>query len=410
MLYHLYELNHAAISPMREAARLGRAFWSNPANPTAGTQWGRAMAASCEIFERLLRRYGRPEWGIDHVMIEDDPVAVSIEEVWRKPFCRLLRFDRQGAEGLSEERRTRLLLVAPMSGHYATLLRGTVRDMLPHADIHVTDWADAREVPLAAGRFDLDDYVEYLIDMLHALGPKTHVMAVCQPSVPALAAAAVMSEAMDPCRPASLTLLGGPVDTRINPTAVNLTAKARGLEWFRRNVICKAPFPNPGFMRDVYPGFLQLSGFLAMNMGRHAAAHRELFRDLVAGDGDSAEKHREFYDEYLAVMDLTAEFFLQTLQTVFIDHDMPCGRFTHRGSRIDLAAIRDIALFTVEGERDDISGIGQTKAAHDICPNIPASMRGHHLQAGAGHYGIFNGRRFRTEIAPKILAFMRENA
>jgi len=293
-----------------------------------------------------------------------------------------------------------------MSGHYPSLLRGTVEAFLPNHDVYITDWVDARMVPLAEGPFDLDDYIDYLISMLHRLGGDTHVVAVCQPSVPVLAAAALMEADQDPCVPISMVLMGGPIDTRINPTAVNALAEQRGLDWFRTHVITKVPFPNPGFMRDVYPGFLQLNGFVSMNLDRHIEAHKQLFLNLVRGDGDSAQKHKEFYDEYLAVMDLAAEFYLQTVDTVFVRHALPKGEMYHRGRRVEPAAIKRVALFTIEGEHDDISGIGQTEAAHRLCVNIPPDRQAHWLQPGVGHYGVFNGSRFRAEIAPRISDFV----
>jgi poly(3-hydroxybutyrate) depolymerase len=278
--------------------------------------------------------------------------------------------------------------------------------MLPNHDVYITEWVDARMVPVAEGRFDLDDYIDYLISMLHLLREKTHVMAVCQPSVPVLAAVARMEAEDDPCVPLSMILMGGPIDTRIHPTAVNRLAETRGTEWFRRHVITKVPLPHPGIMRDVYPGFLQLSGFVSMNLERHIEAHKNLFSRLVEGDGDSAQKHKEFYDEYLAVMDLTAEYYLQTVDTVFVRHALPRGEMTHRGKLVDTAKIRRVALMTVEGEHDDISGVGQTEAAHALCSNIPADRKVHYLQPKVGHYGVFNGSRFCSEIVPRINDFI----
>jgi poly(3-hydroxybutyrate) depolymerase len=301
-------------------------------------------------------------------------------------------------------------VVAPMSGHYATLLRGTVETFLPTHQVFITDWADARMVPLVAGRFDLDDYIDYLMGMFRALGPDLHVMAVCQPSVPVMAAIARMEAENDPLTPRSMILMGGPVDTRRSPTAVNELAEKRGIEWFERNCIVKVPPAHPGFWRDVYPGFLQLSGFMAMNMDRHLSAHYEMYKHLVQGDGDSAEKHREFYDEYLAVMDLTAEFYLQTVETVFVNHSLPKGEMLHRGKPVDLVAIRRCAIMAVEGEKDDISGIGQTLAALDLTPNLSSDKKAYHLQPKVGHYGVFNGSRFRAEIAPRIADFIRNNS
>jgi poly(3-hydroxybutyrate) depolymerase len=324
--------------------------------------------------------------------------------VWERPFCRLLHFER-ALHHAPRRPQPKLLIVAPMSGHYATLLRGTVEAFLPNHDVYITEWVDARMVPVADGRFDLDDYIDYVISMLHALGGNTHVVAVCQPSVPVLAAVARMEAEGDAYVPLTMTLMGGPIDTREHPTVVNKLAEERGIDWFRRHVISKVPFPHPGFMRDVYPGFVQLNGFMTMNLDRHLEAHRNLFRHLVTGDGDSATKHREFYDEYLAVMDLSAEFYLQTVETVFIRHDLPLGRMTHRGKPVDLSQIRRVALLTIEGEYDDISGVGQTQAAHGLCVNIPAESKMHYLQPGVGHYGVFNGSRFRSEIAPRISDF-----
>jgi poly(3-hydroxybutyrate) depolymerase len=403
MFYQLYEMNHAALQPARAYADAIRLFYSNPLNPFSHTHVGRSVAALAELFERSTRRYGKPEFGLKTTTVDWKSVAVTEKIVWKRPFGNLIHFERDLPAGRRPDRK--LLIVAPMSGHYATLLRGTVETMLPHAEVHITDWVDARMVPVTDGRFDLDDYIDYLIDIFHTLGPDTHVMAVCQPSVPVLAAVAIMEARGDRLVPATMTLMGGPIDTRRNPTAVNQLAEERGIGWFRDNVIMQVPWPAPGFMRDVYPGFLQLSGFMSMNLDRHIIAHKDFFMHLVKDDGDSAEKHRDFYDEYLAVMDLTAEFYLQTVETVFVRHALPKGEMMHRGEKVDPAAIRNVALLTVEGENDDISGVGQTQAAHDICVNIPGEMRAHYLQPKVGHYGVFNGSRFRADIAPRILDF-----
>ncbi|MDQ6434223.1 polyhydroxyalkanoate depolymerase [Mesorhizobium sp. LHD-90] len=404
MYYQMYEMNHAAMQPYRAYADAVRLFYSNPVNPLSQTPFGRSVAAMAELFERTTRRYGKPSFNIDKTVVDWKQVAVAEKVVWSRPFCNLIHFVRD----LPARRRSdpKLLIVAPMSGHYATLLRGTVDAMLPHADVYITDWADARMVPVTAGRFDLDDYIDYVVDMLHLLGPDTHVMAVCQPSVPVLAAAALMEARGDRFAPSTMTLMGGPIDTRRNPTAVNLLAQEKSIDWFRDNVIMPVPWPAPGMMRDVYPGFLQLSGFMSMNLDRHITAHKQFFMHLVKNDGDSAEKHRDFYDEYLAVMDLTAEFYLQTVETVFVRHALPKGEMTHRGTPVDPAAIRNVALLTIEGENDDISGLGQTQAAHDLCVNIPNDMRAHYMQPAVGHYGVFNGSRFRAEILPRIVDFM----
>jgi poly(3-hydroxybutyrate) depolymerase len=404
-MYWLYEMGQAALNPSRAVADVTRLFFKNPANPFAHTTYGKSIAAAAEVFERSTRRYRRPEWGIDRVTVGAEHVPVHVTTAWERPFCRLLHFERAFARA-PRRPQPKLLIVAPMSGHYPTLLRGTVETFLPNHDVYITEWADARMVPLAEGRFDLDDYIDYVISMLHALGGDVHVVAVCQPSVPVMAAVSLMEADKDPYVPHSMVLMGGPIDTRINSNAVNKLAENRGIDWFRNHVITKVPFPHPGFMRDVYPGFLQLHGFMSMNLDRHLEAHRNLFKHLVQGDGDSAQKHREFYDEYLAVMDLAAEFYLQTVDTVFIRHALPKGEMTHRGRRIDPSQIKRVALLTVEGEHDDISAVGQTEASHVLCSNIPADDKAHYLQPGVGHYGVFNGSRFRSEIAPRISDFV----
>ncbi|QND51270.1 polyhydroxyalkanoate depolymerase [Phyllobacterium sp. 628] len=408
MFYQLYELNHAALQPYRALADATKLFYDHPLNPFSQTIIGRSITAGCELFERTTRAYAKPAFGLPTTIVDGDEVEIREKIVWSKPFCNVIHFKRslpakRGAD-------PKILVVAPMSGHYATLLRGTVEALLPHAEVYITDWVDARSVPLTAGRFDLDDYVDYVIEMFHALGEDTHVVAVCQPSVPVLAAVSVMEANGDRFAPSSMTLMGGPIDTRKNPTAVNILAEEKGIKWFRDNVIMSVPWPHAGFMREVYPGFLQLSGFMSMNLDRHITAHKEFFTHLVQEDGDSADKHREFYDEYLAVMDLTAEFYLQTVDTVFVRQSLPKGEMTHRGKLVDPSAIRNVALLTVEGENDDISGVGQTKAAQTLCVNIPDAMRMHHLQAKVGHYGVFNGSRFRAEIAPRIVQFVNDHA
>ncbi len=407
MFYQLYEMNHAAMVPVRAAADAARLFFANPLNPFAETELGRTMAASLEVFERMTRRYGKPAFGLPETVVDGAPVAVTEEVIWAKPFCNLLRFNRDLPKGRAPD--PKILIVAPMSGHYATLLRGTVEALLPHAEVYIADWIDARMVPVDQGHFDLNDYIDYVIDMLHVIGPGAHVIGVCQPSVPVLAAVAVMEVRQDEAIPASMVLMGGPIDTRINPTAVNKLAKEHPLEWFQENVIMTVPWPQPGFMRRVYPGFLQLSGFMSMNLDRHVTAHQDFYEHLVKNDGESAEKHREFYDEYLAVMDLTEEFYLQTVDVVFMKHSLPMGQMMHRSVHVDTTSIRNVALLTIEGENDDISGLGQTQAAQTICPNIPDSMRLHYIQPDVGHYGVFNGSRFRQEIAPRIVEFARSH-
>jgi poly(3-hydroxybutyrate) depolymerase len=405
VLYHLYELNQAALSPARAAADAYRLLFRNPLNPASYTALGRGAAAALELFERTTRRYRKPVWGIDQTEVKGRKVAVRERILISKPFCNLVHFERE----VSAWRRyqdPKLLVVAPMAGHFSTLLRGTVRDLLPHYDVYVTEWQDARYVPRGAGPFDLDVYIDYIIEFIRLFRGNVHVMAVCQPTVPVFAAVALMEAMGDRAVPRSMILMAGPIDARENPTAVNRFAEGRTVEWFQRNVITQVPWPYPGVMRMVYPGFLQLSGFMGMNFDRHVTAHRDLFHNLIKGDGDSADKHREFYDEFLAVMDLTAEYYLQTIETVFLEHRLPKGQMVHRNRLVDPSKIQKVALMTVEGEKDDISGIGQTFAAHILCTNLADTLRAHHLQPGVGHYGVFNGSRFRAEIAPKIRTFI----
>jgi poly(3-hydroxybutyrate) depolymerase len=405
MLYQIYEFNHAFLAPWRTAAAYWEFFLSSPFNPLAATQSGKQLSASLRMFRQLTKRFSKPSFNLEETVIDGRRVAIEEEEVLQKTFCTLLRFRRLGAEEITANQ-PKLLMVAPMSGHYATLLRGTVRAMLPFYDIYVTGWSDARDVPLMQGRFGLDEYIDYVIEILQYIGPEVHVMAVCQPAVPVLAAAALMAEDKDPMRPRSLTLMGGPIDTRINPTEVNLFAKQHSLTWFKKTLISQVPFPYAGFMRPVYPGFVQLSGFLGMNFNRHVRAHWDYFRHLVAGDGDSIDAHKKFYDEYLAVMDMTAEFYLDCVHRVFHEHLLPRGLFMHRERPVRPQAIEDIPILTVEGEHDDISGIGQTQAAHSLCRNLPAEFHDHYLAIDVGHYGVFNGSRWRDKTAPRVRNFI----
>lgn len=406
MHYYAYEFAHAVLSPMRIGVNGIRSMLDMPFNPITNTPFGRHLAAACEVFENVTRRYGKPEFGLKSTRVNGVEVPVREHIVAATPFCNLLHFERDTRK-IGARYDPKVLLVAPMSGHYATLLRGTVKAMLPDHETYITDWVDAREIPLAMGRFDLDDFIDHVIDFIRVLGPDTHVIAVCQPAVPVLAAVAHMANIDDPYQPASMTLMGGPIDTRRNPTAVNCLAEGRSLNWFEHNVISTVPPPHPGFMRPVYPGFLQLTGFMTMNLERHMNAHVDLFNNLVKGDCDPVKQHQDFYEEYLAVMDLTAEFYLQTVKTVFQDHALPKGEMMHRGTLVDCSAIRDTALMTVEGEKDDVCGLGQTEAAHDLCTNIPEDQKVHYVQEGVGHYGVFNGTRWRTEIQPRIREFIR---
>lgn len=409
MLYAMNEYGYYAATPMRAAARSARDFWRSPLNPAANTALGRTLYAATDLFSNVTRRYGKPEWGIDKTVVNGVEVRVRQTTVWQSPWCKLIQFDRD----MGDMRRAgrleydpAVLIVAPLSGHYATLLRGTVEAFLPDHAVFVTDWSNARDVPMMEGRFDFHDYIDQIRDMIRAVGGRPHVVAVCQPGPPVLAACALMSEDKEPGRPASMTFMGSPIDARLAPTAPNKLAEERPFAWFASNMIYTVPSPYPGMMRRVYPGFVQLYSFMSMNKERHQAAHSRYFQNLVKGDGDAAEKHLEFYDEYLSVLDLSEEFYLQTIDIVFQRHLLPQGLLEHRGRKVDLAAITDIALMTVEGELDDISGVGQTQAAHGLTPNIPDGLKELYVQPKVGHYGVFNGRRFAEEIYPRIRRFV----
>ncbi len=412
MLYHIYEMNHAVIAPLRAVADLNQMIFRSPLNPMSYTVMGRTIAAASDVFESTTRRYGKPRFGLDETTVEGKPVAITEHVVWRRTFCQLKHFRRDPqqlaeARGGASEPDPKVLIVAPLSGHYATLLRGTVEAMLPEHEVYITDWRDARMVPASRGSFDLNDYIDYLIEMIQHLGRDVHVLGVCQPGPAVLAAASVMGENDDPAAPASMVLMGSPIDTRKSPTEPNILAEQQPFEWFEDTMIMTVPWPNPGFSRAVYPGFIQLTSFMSMNSDRHLDAHWDYYSHLIKGDGDSAQKHREFYDEYLSVMDLTAEFYLQTIDHVFQRHLLPKGELMHRGKPIRPAAITNTALMTVEGELDDISGIGQTQAAHDLCINVPDHMQTDYIQPKVGHYGVFNGSRWRTEIQPRVRDFIR---
>jgi poly(3-hydroxybutyrate) depolymerase len=403
MLYYAYELQRQLAQPVRLWANALEQVWSNPYNPLVDTWFGKSVAAGSEIVARLTQNYGKPSFGLATTPIGNESVAVNEEILARKPFCQLLRFRRD-----TTRKDPKVLVVAPMSGHYATLLRGTVEALLPDHDVHITDWVDAKEVPLTQGNFDLDDYIDYVIDFCRYLGPDVHVIAVCQPSVPVMAAASLMAEAKDPRQPKSITLMGGPIDTRVSPTVPDDLAMRNSMMWFRQNVISTVPFNHPGALRRVYPGFLQLTSFISMNLDRHVNAHMRQFEHLLRGADVQSEQHRTFYNEYLAVMDLSADFYLQTIQIVFKEHQLPRGVWVSRGRKIDPSFI-ETALMTVEGELDDISGIGQTKAAHALTPNIPGARHVHWEQPRVGHYGIFNGAKWREQIMPRVRDFIRAN-
>jgi poly(3-hydroxybutyrate) depolymerase len=409
LLYALHEAAYGLAVPLRLTAGMSREFWRSPLNPVGDTEAGRTAYASADVVANLTRRYGRPAWRIDDVFIDGHRVAVSCETPFQTPWVKLRHFRRdrdQLADAGAPPDAPAVLIIAPLSGHFATLLRGTVRTFLTGADVYVTDWSNARDVPIFEGRFGLADYIDTVGEMLRHIGRRCHVVAVCQPGPAALVQAALMAQDGDPSRPASLTLMGSPIDARLAPTKVNDLANAKPFAWFASTMIDTVPWPWLGAMRRVYPGFVQLYSFLSMNADMHQKAHNRYFDDLVKGDGDSAERHREFYDEYLSVLDLTEEFYLETIDQVFQRHLLPSGQFTHRGRKVDLGALTDIGLMTVEGEKDDISGVGQTQAAHALCPNIPDDRRELYVQPGVGHYGVFNGRRFAQEIHPRITAFM----
>jgi poly(3-hydroxybutyrate) depolymerase len=404
VIYEAYQSYADAMLPMRSLAAAATWFLEG-ARPWFGDRVVlRGMAAGCNMFAHAGIRHDRLPFGIDRVMVDGQEVAVTEEVIDTKPFCTLLHFKKTIAAG-----QPRVLVVASMSGHFATLLRGTVRTLLPDHDVWITDWENARNVSLVHGRFEFGDFVSYIIGFLRDLGPGAHVIAVCQPSAPVLAGVSLMAEANDPAQPASMTLIGGPIDTRINPTRVNELATSRPLNWFERNVIGTVPLRYPGALRRVYPGFLQIAGFMSMNHARHVNAHVELFNNLIQGDRESAQATRAFYDEYLTVMDLPAEFYLQTVREVFQEHSLPRGQLKIQGYPIDPSAILRTALLTIEGEDDDICGIGQTEAAHALCRSLPADKHRTHVQPGVGHYGLFNGRRWATEIYPVVKDHIQQN-
>ncbi|WP_205480265.1 polyhydroxyalkanoate depolymerase [Sphingomonas arenae] len=406
MLYDAYEVQRSWLAGASQLANLSSSWMNSPANPLSYSSAGPIVAASLDVFAHAAAPRGKPNFDLFDTSIDGRLVPVHEDIVLRKPFGQLKRFVREGAP----VDQPKLLIVAPMSGHYATLLRGTVERMLPGHDVYITDWRDAKMVPLSEGAFDLDTYIDYLIEFLEAIGPGAHMLAVCQPSVPAYAAVALMNADQHACRPRSLTLMGGPIDTREAPTAVNTLATQRPHAWFQRNVIATVPMLYPGSGRKVYPGFLQLAGFMTMNLGSHLVSHWEMFKHLVVGDDESADATREFYDEYRSVCDMTAEFYLQTVDVVFQRHLLPKGEFMHRGRRVDPGAITDTALLAIEGERDDISGVGQTKAALKLATKLGEAKKQYLLAKDVGHYGIFNGRKWRERIAPVVEKFIASHS
>jgi poly(3-hydroxybutyrate) depolymerase len=411
-LYAAVDAGKRSAQPMRAMADMSSRALRNPLNPWSKTQIGRTWAAAFDVFESMTRNYRKPEFNLGELKVYGQPVPFIEKFVWSKPFCNLLHFEKD--EATYARLRTKfphpkVLIVAPMSGHFATLLRGTVEAMLPEHDVYITDWIDARDVPLSAGRFGLDTYIEYVMAMLRHLGPGTHLLAVCQPGPACLAAASLMHEDKDEAAPRSLTIIGSPIDARLSPTVPNKLSEERDLDWFKSNMIQTVPCPYAGAGRKVYPGFLQLTAFISMNQERHSSAHYEFFKNLVKGDGDSVQKHRTFYDEYLAVLDMPAEFYIETIDKVFQKFELANGTLMVGDRLVKPEAIRNMGLMTVEGEKDDISGIGQTQAAHALCSRIPASRKVDYIQEGVGHYGVFNGTRWRTEIQPRVRDFIRAN-
>jgi len=402
MLYETYQAHRDVFDPVRMFAQTVQGVLSQPWPVVAYNPMVRAAAAACEMVARAGMWHERPAFGIKTVTIGGRVLPVHEEVVARHPFCTLLHFRKEGVAAVQP----RVLLVAPLSGHFATLLRGTIETLLPDLDVYVTDWTNARNVPMLYGQFGLDDHIALMKEYMRDLAGDLNVIAVCQPAVPVLAAAALLAADNDPAQPCTMTLMGGPIDTRVNPTVVNKLATTRPLSWFEKNVVAAVPARYPGAFRRVYPGFLQLAGFMTMNLDRHVTAHVDLFNHLVRGDGESAATTRKFYDEYMSVMDLPADFYLQTVKRVFQEHALPLGTLEWREQPVEPAAVKRTALLTIEGENDDICAVGQTGAAHELLSGLKASQKVRYVQAEVGHYGVFNGRRWRTEIYPKVREFI----
>ncbi|MES2069463.1 MAG: polyhydroxyalkanoate depolymerase [Pseudomonadota bacterium] len=411
MLYQLHELNRAFLNPLTQWAEASSKLFTNPVSPLAHAPYAQRIAAAYELVYRLGKDYEKPEFGITSTTVNGQTVEITQTTASLKPFCKLLHFRKVfSGKDLSKLKQPKVLLVAPLSGHHSTLLRDTVRGLLPQHDVYITDWTDARMVPLSEGAFHLHDYIYYVQDFIRLLGPDLHVISVCQPTVPVLAAISLMATAKDPKLPKTMTMMGGPIDPRKSPTAVNDLATEKKFSWFENTVIYNVPANYPGYGRKVYPGFLQHAGFVAMNPDRHAQSHYDFYEHLIQGDDESAEQHRKFYDEYNAVLDMPADYYLETIKTVFQDFDLPKGTWKVEGKLVRPQDIKTVALFTVEGELDDISGPGQTQAAHDLCSGIPANMKQDFVAPGAGHYGIFSGRRWREVIEPKIAEFIKQHS
>jgi len=413
MLYQWHEVQRTFLQPMSDWAMSASQLYANPYSPLSYLPGAPRLSAGLELLHRLGRDYEKPAFGIASITVNGLDVPIVERAVAHKPFCKLLHFERQLPAPLAHRATVpSVLLVAPLSGHHATLLRDTVRTLLQDHEVYITDWIDARMVPLSQGSFHLDDYVNYCIDFLRMLGPQVHAVSVCQPTVPVMAAVSLMCAINDSARPLSMTMMGGPIDTRHSPTVVNQYAADRPFAWFEDNLIYRVPGKYPGAGRRVYPGFLQHAGFIAMNPDRHATSHWDFYQSLIRGDLEDAEQHRRFYDEYNAVLDMPAEYYLDTIHTVFQEHRLPQGIWDVRTAgatmRVDPGMIRDVALLTIEGELDDISGPGQTEAAHRLTPGIPETSKRHHLAPGAGHYGIFSGRRWREQIYPRVRDFIAQ--
>ena len=404
-LYRLHEIQRLFLAPWAAFMEIGSQAFSSPYSPLAYTPVSRPMAAAYQLSYRLGKDYEAPAWGISSTAVGGREMAVEDEIIVEKPFCRLTHFKRDGARD-----DPRVLLVAPLSGHHATLLRDTVRALLPSHDIYITEWVDARRVPADRGTFGLDDYVHYMLAFMRHLGAGTHVISVCQPAPPVLAAVSLLAAANDPAAPRTITLMGGPVDARKSPTRVNCLATTKPYEWFEQNLIYPVPARYPGAGRLVYPGFMQHAGFVAMNPGRHLRSHYEYYLHLIEGDKSDAEAHRRFYDEYNAVLDMPARYYLETIRVIFQEFRLPLGTWALDGVPITPAAIHRTALLTVEGELDDISGQGQTHAAHDLCSGIPPSMKERYTVRDCGHYGIFSGSKWRQRVCPRICAFIEKHA
>jgi poly(3-hydroxybutyrate) depolymerase len=402
MLYETFQAHSDVFAPVRLIARATQQFLNQPWPLVADHPFLRHAAAACELVSRAGVSHRRPDFGIKDVMLAGEKVGVREEVIASSPFCSLLHFRKD-----SQIEQPRLLVVAPLSGHFATLLRGTVARLLLEHDVYITDWVNARDIALLHGRFDLDDHIDLMMNYMRSLAPELNVLAVCQPSVPVLAAVALLAADNDAGQPRTVTLMGGPIDPRVNPTKVNAFALAHPLSWFERNVITTVPLRHAGAFRRVYPGFLQLAGFLSMNLDRHITAHLDLFKHLVRGDGESARATKKFYDEYTSVMDLSADFYLQTIDRVFLQHALPKGKFVSRGRPVEPRAIAKSAVFTVEGENDDICAVGQTSAVHGLLTGLPAAKHRQYVQVRVGHYGVFNGRRWRDEVYPKVRDFIR---